>query len=393
MGNSSRLGVVLVAGGKGNRARISANELPKQYREVGGRPVIAWTAAALHQAFPDAAIQPVIAAGDETLFAPLRGLPGLRDPAVGGVSRQHSVLAGLERLAKSAPDHVLVHDAVRPFVTTETARVVFAQLLAGAVAVVPAVRPADTLRRTADGAIVDRETLLSSQTPQGFRFDLLLDAHRKAADAGLSGFTDDAAVMQWAGYEIEFVDGDPGNSKITTSADLAIAESRLADRGRMETRTGQGYDVHRLVAGRPLWLGGINIPHDRGLAGHSDADAGLHVLTDALLGAIGEGDIGRHFPPSDPQWKDATSDRFLRFAAELVSARGGRIVHLDLTIIAEAPKIGPHVEGMRDRIAGIAGISTSRVSVKATTSERLGFVGREEGIATMAVANVELPQE
>ncbi|MCC0057364.1 MAG: 2-C-methyl-D-erythritol 2,4-cyclodiphosphate synthase, partial [Rhodobiaceae bacterium] len=328
MANSSKIAVVLVAGGKGNRARSGADELPKQYRRIAGRPLMAWTVDALRGCLPDIAIQPVIAEGDDALFAPIAAMPGVREAAYGGSTRQQSVLAGLEQLSHDAPDMVLVHDAVRPYPSFGVIHGVLSALSDGAKAVVPTVRPTDTLRRADNGEIVDREGLAACQTPQGFCFNTLLEAHRKAAEAGLVDMTDDAAVMQWAGHQIVQIAGDPGNSKITTPADLAVAALRLGASVRMEARTGQGYDVHRLVAGRPLWLGGINIPHDRGLDGHSDADAGLHVLTDALLGAIGEGDIGRHFPPSDAKWKDATSDRFLKFAAERVSDRGGRIVHL-----------------------------------------------------------------
>jgi 2-C-methyl-D-erythritol 4-phosphate cytidylyltransferase/2-C-methyl-D-erythritol 2,4-cyclodiphosphate synthase len=237
---------------------------------------------------------------------------------------------------------------------------------------------------------LDRMVLRGIQTPQAFGFDALLAAHRKAHAAGREDFTDDAALAEWAGMTVGVFDGEAGNVKLTTADDFAQAEAReLAALG--DIRTGNGYDVHAFVDGDHVWLGGIRIAHERGVTGHSDADVGLHALVDAILGALADGDIGSHFPPSDPQWRGASSDRFLRFAVERVARRGGRVVHLDLTIVCEAPKVGPHRDAMRARIAGIAGISIDRVGVKATTSEQLGFTGRREGIAAMATATIRLP--
>jgi 2-C-methyl-D-erythritol 4-phosphate cytidylyltransferase/2-C-methyl-D-erythritol 2,4-cyclodiphosphate synthase len=292
-----------------------------------------------------------------------------------------------------APDVVLVHDAARPFASAALVdRVIGAcDLSHGAI---PALPVTDTLKRIRGGLVLDtvpRDELAAVQTPQGFPFAPLLAAHRSAAAAGRDDLTDDAAVAALAGLPVRAVPGDRGNVKLTTPEDFAAAEHMLA--GPPETRSAQGFDVHAFGPGSSLWLCGIEVPHERGLAGHSDADVGLHALTDALLGTIGEGDIGMHFPPSDPRWKGAPSKLFLADAAARVRARGGRIVNLDVTLVCERPKVGPHRERMRRAIADIAGLDAGRVSVKATTTERLGFTGREEGIAALAVATVELPRE
>jgi len=242
---------------------------------------------------------------------------------------------------------------------------------------------------------VSRDQLFAAETPQGFHLDVILEAHRRAAAAGIE-VTDDAALAEWAGIPVRLVAGARGNIKLTSQEDIAMADRQLQAEALLEageTRVGTGYDVHPFTDGDAVWLGGIRIPHEKTLAGHSDADVALHALTDALLGAIAEGDIGSHFPPSDPQWRGASSDRFLAHAVNLVSARGGRIVNLDLAIVAEAPKIGPHRDAMRERIAEIAGIAPGRVAVKATTNEKLGFVGRREGIAAIATATIRLPFE
>jgi 2-C-methyl-D-erythritol 4-phosphate cytidylyltransferase/2-C-methyl-D-erythritol 2,4-cyclodiphosphate synthase len=252
----------------------------------------------------------------------------------------------------------------------------------------------DTIKEVdQDGRVVrtlDRVALRGIQTPQAFAFDALLAAHRKASAAGRDDFTDDAALAEWAGMTVGVFDGEAGNVKLTTPEDFSRAEERLMA-GLGDIRIGNGYDVHAFAAGDHVWIGGVRIAHERGLTGHSDADVGLHALVDAILGALADGDIGAHFPPSDAKWKGASSDRFLRFALERVAKRGGRVVHLDLTIVCEAPKIGPHRDAMRARIAEIAGISIDRVGVKATTSEKLGFTGRREGIAAMATATIRLP--
>jgi 2-C-methyl-D-erythritol 4-phosphate cytidylyltransferase/2-C-methyl-D-erythritol 2,4-cyclodiphosphate synthase len=300
---------------------------------------------------------------------------------------------GLEALAPRRPEIVLVHDAARPFVAAEMIRRVVAACDESHGAI-PALPVTETLKRARDGIIeetVPRESLFAAQTPQAFPFAPLLEAHRKAAAAGRDDLTDDAAVAALSGLAVRIVDGDRDNMKLTIPADFAAAEKALA--AGLETRTAQGFDVHGFGPGDAVWLCGVRIPHERGLAGHSDADVGLHALTDALLGTIGDGDIGQHFPPSDPQWKGVSSDRFLSDAVRRVRERGGRILHLDMTLVCERPTIGPHRERMRQAIAGLAGVPLGRVSVKATTSERLGFTGREEGIAAMALATVALPAE
>ena len=302
-------------------------------------------------------------------------------PAIGGATRQQSVLAGLEALDAAKPDIVLIHDAVRPFPSPALiARAIEAAERHGAAA--PGTPMSDTVKQVdSDGRVLatpPRSALRAVQTPQAFRFPLILAAHRRAAEAGVGDLTDDVAVAEWAGAPAYVFEGDPANLKVTTMQDLIAAEARLGA-GASETRVGQGFDVHAFAPGDAVWLGGVRIPHVARLSGHSDADVALHALADALYGALAEGDIGQHFPPSDPQWKGAASKIFLAHAAERVRARGGAIVHLDATLICEAPKIGPHREAMRARIAEIAGVDAGRVAVKATTSEKLGFTGRAEG--------------
>jgi 2-C-methyl-D-erythritol 4-phosphate cytidylyltransferase/2-C-methyl-D-erythritol 2,4-cyclodiphosphate synthase len=287
---------------------------------------------------------------------------------------------------------VLVHDAARPFASA--ALVSRAIAAAGDGGAIPGIAVTDTVKEVdAAGRVLrtlDRTSLRGVQTPQAFAFDALLNAHRKALTAGREDFTDDAALAEWAGMTVGVFAGEAGNVKLTTTEDFARAEAReLGALG--DIRTGNGYDVHAFANGDHVWLGGIKIAHECGVTGHSDADVGLHALVDAILGALADGDIGMHFPPTDPQWKGASSDRFLQFAVERVKQRGGRVVHLDLTVVCEAPKIGPHRDAMRARIAAIAGISVDRVAVKATTSEKLGFTGRREGIAAYATATVRLP--
>ena len=336
----------------------------------------------------------MIGNGDEAHYrAAVRGI-ALPPPVAGGVSRQQSVLNGLEAIAAEAlPDLVAIHDAARPFVRSAdiaACRTAAAQPgIDGAVLGVPV---SDTLKRTDDSGTISttvpRAGLWRAQTPQVFRFSPLLAAHRAAASLGSSeatALTDDAAVAERAGLKLVMVTGHEDNVKITTMDDLTHAAA-------METRTALGYDVHMFAPGDAIMLGGVAIPHAYALAGHSDADVGLHALTDAVLGTIGAGDIGQHFPPADPRWRGVSSDRFLRRAVELLAERGGRIVHLDLTVVCEAPRIGPHREAVVESIARIAGIAADRVSVKATTTEGLGFTGRREGIAAQAIATVELPR-
>jgi 2-C-methyl-D-erythritol 4-phosphate cytidylyltransferase/2-C-methyl-D-erythritol 2,4-cyclodiphosphate synthase len=317
----------------------------------------------------------------------------LGPPAIGGGTRQQSVLAGLEAQAATAPDIVLIHDAARPFPSAALVqRAIAAALEHGAAA--PGTPVIDTIKQVDAANMIaaspDRSALRAMQTPQSFRYDLILDAHRRAKAAGVSGLTDDAAAAQLAGHGVFLFEGDVENVKITSTQDLQAAQARIVA-AAADIRIGQGFDVHAFADGDHVWLGGVRIAHGRGLAGHSDADVALHAITDALLGAIGDGDIGAHFPPSDPQWRGARSSIFLADAARRVRSLGGIIANIDATLICEAPKIGTHRDAMRSRIAEIAGMEIARVAVKATTSERLGFTGRGEGIACMAVATVRLP--
>ncbi|NNF80439.1 MAG: bifunctional 2-C-methyl-D-erythritol 4-phosphate cytidylyltransferase/2-C-methyl-D-erythritol 2,4-cyclodiphosphate synthase [Rhizobiales bacterium] len=385
---------IIVAGGSGLRA---GGELPKQYQLVGDRPVIAHTLSAFCGHRDIDLVQPVIGPGHEELFADARGTIACLAPVTGGATRQASVMAGLKALAPHAPEYVLIHDAARPFVSTTIISDTIAALQTadGAIPVLPVV---DTIKRAEAGRVletVDRSQLRAAQTPQGFRFAEIYKAHTEAAVETGHEFTDDASIGEWAGLNITMVDGAAENRKLTTQSDIAEANSRHMSENSNplnDIRTGQGYDVHAFEDGNFVILCGVEIAHDKKLKGHSDADVGMHALTDAILGALAEGDIGKHFPPSDPQWKGAASHIFLKAAAEMVTARGGKIAHGDVTLICEEPKIGPHVEAMRDALAKIIGIERGRISVKATTSERLGFTGRGEGIAALASATVRLPE-
>lgn len=387
------IAALIVAAGRGTRA---GGDIPKQYAEIAGAPVLWYTIKAFAAAERVTDIQVVIHPDDAERYG--RAVPGdggkLWPPVPGGATRQASVLAGLEALRGLAPDYVLIHDAARPFVPARCIADVIDALRhhAGAIAAVPV---ADTLKRASSdrtiAATIDRAGLWAAQTPQGFRFGDILAAHRRAAAEGRADFTDDAAVAEWAGLDVVLVGGDSANIKLTTADDLASAGQRLAPATPLEPRTGTGFDVHRFAPGSSVWLCGVEIPHSARLDGHSDADVGLHALTDALLGALGDGDIGQHFPPSDPQWKGAASRLFLADAARRVAARGGRIVNVDVTLLCEAPRVGPHRDAMRQAIAAVLGIDTGRVGVKATTTEGLGFTGRREGIAAMASATVLLP--
>lgn len=382
---------LVVAGGGGTRAGAG---IPKQYRFVAGEPVLRRSMRLFTDHREIGAVQAVIRAQDLPSYQALSAdLPKCLAAVAGGATRQASVHAGLESLVPAAPRFVLVHDAARPFAGSALIdRAIAAVRETGAA--IPAIAVTDTIKRVdADGRIVanvERGELRAVQTPQAFRFDALLAAHRKAAAEGRSDFTDDAALLEWTGAAVTTFEGSKQNMKLTTGEDFARAAAYAA--GELsDIRTGTGYDVHAFVAGDHVTLGGVRIPHDRSLSGHSDADVLLHAMTDALLGAIGDGDIGQHFPPADVQWRGADSAVFLKFAAERIRARGGMIGHLDGTLICEAPKIGPHREAMRIRIAEICGIEPGRVGVQATTNERLGFIGRSEGIAAMAVATIRLP--
>lgn len=379
---------IVVAAGAGERA---GDGLPKPYRPLAGRPLLARAIDVFGEQTQVSHLLAVINADHRDLYAGL-GIdhPALMPPAIGGPTRQQSVLAGLEALASAAPAIVLIHDAARPFASAALVTRVAGAAADGAA--VPVLPVTDTVKRSANGetveATLDRHELFTAQTPQGFRYPDILAAHRGAAEAG-HAFTDDAAVAEWAGMTVRLVAGDKANAKLTFPEDFAEAERRLGV-GAAETRVGTGIDVHRFGPGDHVMLGGVRIAYSHALIGHSDADVALHALTDAVFGALAEGDLGTHFSPADPQWTAADSALFLAAAAERVAARAGRIVHLDLTVICEAPKIAPHAEKMRTRIAEIAGIEPARVSVKATTSEGLGFTGRGEGIAATATATISL---
>lgn len=391
--------VVIVAAGKGVRAS-SAGGRPKQYLTVGGKPVLLRTLEAFLAHNEINFVLPVIDESHQDFFEELQaeigGHPKLRDPALGGASRQASVLAGLRALQDLKPDNVLIHDAARPFITGE---IITRSLksLQNAPACLVAIPVSDTLKAEQDGHVactIDRKGLWRAQTPQGFHYDIILNAHEKAENEGRDDFTDDAALAEWQGHEVALVMGSERNIKLTTVEDFDLAERLMRESGTAyETRTGSGFDVHAFAPGDAVILCGVRIPHEAKLSGHSDADVGLHALTDALLGVIGFGDIGSHFPPSDPQWKGADSSVFLRHAASLVRKAGGRIVNADVTLICERPKIGPHREAMRERISDIVGVDLSRVGVKATTTEGLGFTGRSEGIAAMASVAVEFERK
>jgi len=393
------IAALIVAAGRGSRAGPAAGA-PKQYALLAGEAMLTHTLRAFvgHPAID--IVKVVIHPDDHQHYAVAAAPLGKRIPGApvhGGATRQESVRLGLEALGAgdAPPASVLIHDAARPLVEPVViSRVVDALAAhAGAIAADPV---ADTLKRARpDSTIaetVDRASLWRAQTPQGFRFAPILAAHRRAEAEGRSDFTDDAAIAEWAGLDVALVMGSPDNIKVTGPGDLALAARLMGARGAtLEPRTGTGFDVHRFGPGDHVWLGGVRIAHHAGLIGHSDADAPLHALTDAILGALSEGDIGDHFPPSDPQWKGAPSRLFVVDAARRVAARGGRIANVDLTILAEAPRIAPHRDAMRAAIADMLGIDVARVAVKATTTEGLGFPGRGEGLAAMASATILLP--
>jgi 2-C-methyl-D-erythritol 4-phosphate cytidylyltransferase/2-C-methyl-D-erythritol 2,4-cyclodiphosphate synthase len=356
--------------------------VPKQYRVLAGEPVLRRTIRALLQRFRPTDIRVVIDPAHRALYdAAVSGL-GLPEPIAGGATRRASVRAGLEALAAAAPEEIWVHDAARPFVSRGLLDRL-ARMLVEVPAVIPVVPLADSVVRAADGrvqAYVPRNGLARVQTPQAFSFELLLRAHRTVGD---ESFTDDGSLIQAIGAELAVVEGEVENIKLTTAEDFARAERLLASQGR--TVTGYGFDVHAFASGRPLMLCGVRIPHARGLAGHSDADVGLHALTDAVLATMAAGDIGCHFPPTDPRWRDADSAQFVRYALDLLREHGGQLLHVDITLVCEEPKIGPHREAMRARLAALTGLAMARISIKATTTEGLGFTGRGEGMAATAV--------
>lgn len=392
-----RVAVLVVAAGRGSRA---GGGLPKQYRPVHGRPVLGHSleAFACHPLVN--MIRVVIHPDDQALYRQAAGALDLLPSVFGGATRQESVYLGLISLQEDAPDIVLIHDGARPVVESGLiARVIEGcKHYPGAIAAMPVT---DTLKRSVSDhegmplieGTMSREGLWRAQTPQGFRFLEILSAHELARG---QQYTDDAAVAEAAGLTVALVAGAKDNLKITLPGDFDTASQLIREHGTvtpMETRLGTGFDVHRFGPGDHVMLCGVEIPHEYGLHGHSDADVGLHALTDALLGALGAGDIGQHFPPSDKKWEGASSDQFLRHAISLIEARGGRVVHMDMTLICERPKVGPYREAMVKRIAEIAGVPPGRVNVKATTTEEMGFTGRREGIAAQAAATIALPMD
>lgn len=377
-----KTGVIIVAAGRGERA---GGDLPKQYREIGGLAVLARTVRAFQSALPDAAICVVINPDDQDRFDSL-ALDA--EFTFGGATRTASVLAGLSKLSGEDVETVLVHDAARPFVSPALiARVITA--LEQAPAAIPALGMTDALFSAGDNLMtgpLNRDEVFAAQTPQGFRYRALLDAYEAL---GSKAMHDDAGVAFAAGLDVRVVEGDPANFKITRPEDFEKAEQMLRDSDPIFV-TGQGYDVHRLETADNMSLCGVEIRAGLGLVGHSDADAGLHALTDAVLGAAGAGDIGQHFPPSDPRWAGASSDQFLLHALSLLREAGGELVHADITLICERPKIGPHRDAMRQRVAELLGLPLTRVNIKATTTEKLGFTGRGEGLAAQAIATARL---
>jgi 2-C-methyl-D-erythritol 4-phosphate cytidylyltransferase/2-C-methyl-D-erythritol 2,4-cyclodiphosphate synthase len=387
----SRCIALIVAAGSGSRVGRSA---PKQYTPVAGKPMLRW---AVERSLATGAFDHVVCVigpGQEQLYGEAVSGLTIRQPVQGGETRRASVLYGLETIAEFEPDFVSIQDAARPLVDGAEVRNLIARVEDGYDGAIVALPVVDTLKR-GEGEIaqtIPRAGLWQAQTPQLFRYGAILEAHRRAAalpEAKRDALTDDAAVAELAGLRVALVAGRAENFKVTTSADINRLERLLA--GVLETRIGTGFDVHAFGPGDHVVLGGIRIPHDKGLVGHSDADVALHALTDAILGAIGAGDIGQHFPPSDPQWRGAASAQFLRHAAELLAQYGGRLVNADLTIICEQPKIGPHRAAMAASVAQILAVPVGRISVKATTTEKLGFTGRGEGIAVQAMVSVTLP--
>lgn len=401
---------LIVAGGTGTR--FGTASLPKQYATLGGRPVLAHSIATLcahphidavavvihpeHQDFYNRSCSGLLASAVSLTASPTkeRGLLAadakakLLPPILGGAERQDSVRLGLKALAPHSPTTVLVHDAARPGLTPALIDRLLAARAQGKEAVVPALKIVDTIKRVADDAVqetLDRSALVSVQTPQCFDYAALLNLH----EAAKAIHTDDAALFESAGKPVHIVAGERSNQKITSAEDLHMMQ--LQHDATVETRVGSGFDVHRFTAGDHIMLCGVKVAHTKGLEGHSDADVGLHALVDALLGAMAEGDIGVHFPPSDAKWKGADSALFLTHTRDLLVAKGGRILHVDVTIICERPKVTPHREAMRQRIATLLEIDAARVSVKATTTEKLGFTGRGEGIAAQATATLALP--
>lgn len=387
--------VVIVAAGRGERA--GQKDGPKQYRRIGASAVLSHTVEAFRRHPAVGTIAVAIHPDDEMLFR--EAVPHRDEQLIvvnGGPTRQESTLLALRALADGKPETVLIHDGVRPFVDQNLIDTIIEALRENE-GVLPALPVSDTVKRANEAgrveATIPRAGLYTAQTPQGFSFAAILDAHEKASAEGRHDFTDDAAIAEWAGIPVRIVPGSSDNVKLTYAKDITMADERLrAEATRFpDVRTGNGYDVHCFAPGDHVTLCGVDIVHDRRLLGHSDADVGLHALTDALLATCGAGDIGTHFPPSDPQWKGAASRLFVEHAAQLVRLHGGRIANADVTLICEAPKIGPRRDAMVAAMAQMLGLAPRRVSVKATTNEKLGFIGREEGIAAIATATVVYP--
>jgi 2-C-methyl-D-erythritol 4-phosphate cytidylyltransferase/2-C-methyl-D-erythritol 2,4-cyclodiphosphate synthase len=384
---------VIVAGGSGQRA---GGMLPKQYQKVAGKPILRWTLEAFLSHPLVTRIQTVIGQGHEAFFREAAEGLEVGTPVVGGGSRQESCRAGLEACATELPHNVLIHDAARPFLSQELITNVI-RGLEHAQAVIPGLPVADTMKFAPAGVIertVDRQSLWFAQTPQGFHFEKILAAHRKAATEGQQLFTDDAAVAEYAKMQVHIVSGEQGNRKLTTQHDIEEANREHTQRHYdtlPDIRTGYGIDFHVFEKGNAVTLCGVGVPHTRKLKGHSDADVALHALTDAILGSIGERDIGQHFPPSDPRWKNASSSIFITKALELLGARGGILSNVDVTILAEAPRIAPHINAMKSSLMEFLKISGDRIAIKATTTEGMGAIGRKEGICAQATVTVRLP--
>jgi 2-C-methyl-D-erythritol 4-phosphate cytidylyltransferase/2-C-methyl-D-erythritol 2,4-cyclodiphosphate synthase len=384
---------VIVAGGSGLRA---GGENPKQYQLIGGKPVIWWTLKSFLEHPGVAFVQTVIGEGHEAMFAEATDGLSVPKPVIGGATRQDSCRAGLEAVAAQHPAKVLIHDAARPFASQDLISHVIAWLDRHR-AVVPGLPVAETLKLAPGGIVkttVNRTAMWTAQTPQGFAYDDILAAHRQAFAAGTANLTDDASVAEHAGIEVAMIPGRIENRKLTTADDITSADQVLQARlyaALPDIRVGQGFDIHPFTEGSAVTVCGVAIPHTHALKGHSDADAPLHALTDAIFGAVGEGDIGVHFPPSDSRWQGAASSVFLAKAVECVRERGGIIANVDITVLAEAPRIAPYLSAMKATLASLLGIDGDRIGIKATTMEGLGAIGRGEGIAALATATVRLP--
>jgi 2-C-methyl-D-erythritol 4-phosphate cytidylyltransferase/2-C-methyl-D-erythritol 2,4-cyclodiphosphate synthase len=388
-----RIAAVIVAAGSGDRA---GGEKPKQFQDIGGKPVLYHSLETFSEHPEIGRVQAVIGPTQQNLFRDSAGHLDVPPPVIGGTTRQASCRNGIEALAEWGPSHVLIHDAARPFVSAQLIDCVI-EGLKNHSGVIPGLPVSETLKRAPQGRIrdtVDRQDLWVAQTPQGFSYDAIRDAHRRAHREGKETFTDDAAVAANAGMEVAMIMGAPENRKLTTRSDIIAADEIISRREHemlSDVRTAQGIDFHAFAPGDHVMLCGVRIPHSHKLDGHSDADAALHALTDAVLGALGESDIGTHFPPGDARWKDAASTVFLSKACELLKGRRGQLANVDITILCEAPRIAPHVAAMKSKLAQQLQIDSGRIAIKATTTERLGFIGRGEGLAAFATVTVRLP--